>query len=103
LFGSLKNLAIPTTPWVTSTTAMGHGDAAAGATFPVMMNVLTLSYLAMLLVQYLDLLDVLSRMCMIKNASAFAMLFWVIQLTRKLPNVLTLLSRKIDVSLTIDF
>lgn len=67
----------------------GHGDGAA-ATFPVAMYVLFLSYYALLLVPYSDLLDVLSLMCMVKYVSANVMLFSVIKLTRKLPNNLTI-------------
>ena len=62
------------------------GGAAAGATFPVAMYVLFLSYLALLLVPCSDLMHVLSLMCMVKYACASVMLLSVIKLTRKLPN-----------------
>ncbi|KAK1660850.1 hypothetical protein QYE76_049009 [Lolium multiflorum] len=42
----------------------GGGAAAASATFPVAMYVLFLSYLALLLVPYSDLMHVLNLMCM---------------------------------------
>ena len=58
-----------------------HGGAA-GATFPVAMYVLFLSYLALLLVPCSDLMHVLSLMCMVKYACAFVMLLSVIKLTR---------------------
>ncbi|KAK1699552.1 hypothetical protein QYE76_016249 [Lolium multiflorum] len=54
-----------------------HGDgAAAGATFPVAMYVLFLSYLALLLVPCSgsDLMHVLSLMCVVKYACASVML-----------------------------
>ena len=68
----------------------GSADAAAGATFPVAMYVLFLSYLALLLVPCSDLMHVLSLMCVVKYACASVMLFSVINLTQKLPNNLTL-------------
>ncbi|KAK1681343.1 hypothetical protein QYE76_042191 [Lolium multiflorum] len=49
----------------------GGGAAAAGATFPVAMYVLFLSYLALLLVPCSDLMHVLSLMCVVKYACAF--------------------------------
>ncbi|KAK1670409.1 hypothetical protein QYE76_058568 [Lolium multiflorum] len=64
----------------------GGGGAAAGATFPVAMYVLFLSYLALLLVPCSDLMHVLSLMCMVKYACASVMLLSVINLIRKLPN-----------------
>jgi nitrate reductase gamma subunit len=67
----------------------GGGGAAASATFPVAMYVLFLSYLALLLFPYSDLMHVLSLMCVVKYACASVMLFSVIELTRKLPNILT--------------
>ncbi|KAK1650383.1 hypothetical protein QYE76_068188 [Lolium multiflorum] len=51
-----------------------HGDGAAGATFPVAMYVLFLSYLALLLVPCSDLMHVLSLMCVVKYACASVML-----------------------------
>jgi hypothetical protein len=52
-----------------------HGDAAAaGATFSVVMYVLILSYLTLQLVLYLNLLHVLSLMCMVKYANTFVTL-----------------------------
>jgi hypothetical protein len=66
-----------------------HGGAAAGATFPAAMYVIFLFYLALLLVPCSDLLHVLSMMCVVKYACAFAMLLSVIKLTRKLSNNLT--------------
>ncbi|KAK1694102.1 hypothetical protein QYE76_010799 [Lolium multiflorum] len=62
------------------------GAAAAGATFPVAMYVLFLSYLALLLVPCSDLMHVLSLMCVVKYACASIMLLSVINLIRKLPN-----------------
>ncbi|KAK1616668.1 hypothetical protein QYE76_022185 [Lolium multiflorum] len=50
------------------------GGAAAGATFPVAMYVLFLSYLALLLVPCSDLMHVLSLMCVVKYACASIML-----------------------------
>ncbi|KAK1606289.1 hypothetical protein QYE76_029962 [Lolium multiflorum] len=47
----------------------GGGGGAAGATFPVAMYVLFLSYLALLLVPCSDLMHVLSLMCMVKQFS----------------------------------
>jgi hypothetical protein len=64
----------------------GGGGATAGATFPVAMYVISLSYLALLLVPCSDLMHVLSLMCMVKYACASVILFSVIKLTRKLPN-----------------
>ncbi|KAK1608899.1 hypothetical protein QYE76_032572 [Lolium multiflorum] len=52
----------------------GGGAAAAGATFPVAMYVLFLSYLALLLVPCSDLMHVLSLMCVVKYACASVML-----------------------------
>ncbi|KAK1607346.1 hypothetical protein QYE76_031019 [Lolium multiflorum] len=52
----------------------GGGGAAAGATFPVAMYVLFLSYLALLLVPCSDLMHVLSLMCVVKYACASVML-----------------------------
>ncbi|KAK1651680.1 hypothetical protein QYE76_069485 [Lolium multiflorum] len=52
----------------------GDGGAAAGATFPVAMYVLFLSYLALLLVPCSDLMHVLSLMCVVKYACASVML-----------------------------
>ena len=66
-----------------------YGGGAA-ATFPVALYVLLISYFALLLIPYSDLLDVLSLMCMVKYASAIVMLISVIKLTRKLPNNLTI-------------
>ncbi|KAK1616687.1 hypothetical protein QYE76_022204 [Lolium multiflorum] len=66
-----------------------HGGAA-GATFPVAMYVLFLFYFALLLVPCFDLMHVLSLMCMVKYACASVMVLSVINLTRKLPNNLTL-------------
>ncbi|KAK1644347.1 hypothetical protein QYE76_062152 [Lolium multiflorum] len=63
-----------------------HGGGAAGATFPVTMYVLFLSYLALLLVPCSDLMHVLSLMCVVKYACASVMLLSVINLIRKLPN-----------------
>jgi hypothetical protein len=54
------------------------GGATAGATFPVAMYVLFLSYLALLLVSFSDLMHVLSLICVVKYASASVMLFSVI-------------------------
>jgi hypothetical protein len=62
------------------------GGAAAGATFPVAMYMLFLSYLTLLLVPCSDLMRVLSLMCVINYACASVMLLSVIKLTRKLPN-----------------
>jgi chromate transport protein ChrA len=67
----------------------GGDAAAAGATFPVAMYVLLLSYLALLLVPCSDLMHVLSLMCVVKYACASVILLSVIKLTRKLPNNLT--------------
>ena len=64
----------------------GGGAAAAGATFPVAMYVLFLSYLALLLVPCSDLMHVLSLMCVVKYACASVMLLSVINLTRKFHN-----------------
>jgi chromate transport protein ChrA len=64
----------------------GGGGATAGATFPVAMYVISLSYLALLLVPCSDLMHVLSLMCVVKYACASVMLLSVIKLTRKLPN-----------------
>ncbi|KAK1665715.1 hypothetical protein QYE76_053874 [Lolium multiflorum] len=66
-----------------------HGGGAAGATFPVAMYVLFLSYLALLLVPCSDLMHVLSLMCVVKYVCASVMLLSVINLTRKLPNIPT--------------
>jgi chromate transport protein ChrA len=68
-----------------------HGGvgAGAGATFPVAMYVLFLSYLALLLVTCSDLMHVLNLMCVVKYACASVMLLSVIKLTQKLPNNLT--------------
>ncbi|KAK1627737.1 hypothetical protein QYE76_002052 [Lolium multiflorum] len=52
----------------------GDGGVAAGATFPVAMYVLFLSYLALLLVPCSDLMHVLSPMCVVKYACASVML-----------------------------
>jgi choline-glycine betaine transporter len=65
------------------------GGSAADATFPVAMYVIFISYLALLLVPCLDLMQVLSMMCVVKYACASVMLFSVIKLTRKLSNNLT--------------
>jgi hypothetical protein len=62
------------------------GGATAGATFPVAMYVLFLSYPALLLVPCSDLMHVLSLMCVVKYACASVMLLSVINLIRKLPN-----------------
>ena len=69
---------------------MGDLGGGAAATFPVALYVLLISYFALLLIPYSDLLDVLSLMCMIKYASAYVMLISVIKLTRKMPNILTI-------------
>jgi hypothetical protein len=53
-----------------------HGDATV-ATFPVPMHVYLISYLAIVLVQY----DVFSMLHVIKTASNFVMVIWVIKLT----------------------
>ena len=68
----------------------GGGGATAGATFPVAMYVLFFSFLALLLVPFSDLLDVLSLMYMVKYVSANVILFPLIKLTQKLLNNLTL-------------
>ena len=44
----------------------GNHGGVATATFPVAMYVLLISYFALLLLPYSDLLDVLSLMCMVK-------------------------------------
>ena len=64
----------------------GGDGASAGATFPVAMYVLFLSYLALLLVPCSDLVHVLSLMCVVKYACASVMLISIIKLTRKLSN-----------------
>jgi hypothetical protein len=48
-----------------------HGDAAAGATFPVAMYVFIISYRALQLALYSDLLDVFSPLGIVKYASTY--------------------------------
>ncbi|KAK1629228.1 hypothetical protein QYE76_003543 [Lolium multiflorum] len=62
----------------------GGGAAAAGATFPVAMYVLFLSYLALLLVPCSDLMHVLSLMCVVKYVCASVMLLSDIALVQVL-------------------
>jgi hypothetical protein len=52
-----------------------HGGDAAGATFPVAMYVIFLSYLALLLVSCSDLMHVFTLLCVVNYACASVMLF----------------------------
>jgi hypothetical protein len=67
-----------------------HGGAAAVPTFPVALYVLLISYLALVLVSFVDLLDVLACLHMVKLTSVYVLLTLVIKLTRKLLHILTL-------------
>jgi chromate transport protein ChrA len=68
-----------------------HGGAAAAVpAFPVAPYVLLISYLALVLVPFADLLDVLACLHVVKLTSAYLLLTSVIKLTRKLPNILTI-------------
>jgi hypothetical protein len=58
----------------------GHGDAAA-PTFPVMMYVFLISYVALVLVPYADLPYVFSLLRVVKSACAFVMVISVIKFT----------------------
>jgi hypothetical protein len=67
-----------------------HGGAVAAIpTFPVALYMLFISYLALVLVPFADLLDVLACMHMVKLTSAYVLLSLVIKITQKLLNILT--------------
>jgi hypothetical protein len=67
-----------------------HGGAAAAIpVFPVAPYVLLISYLALILVPFADLLDVLACLHVVKLTSAYLLLTLVIKLTQKLLNILT--------------
>jgi chromate transport protein ChrA len=58
-------------------------------TFPVAPYVFLILYLALVLVLFTDLLDVLACLHVVKLTSAYLLLTSVIELTRKLLNILT--------------
>jgi hypothetical protein len=67
-----------------------HGGAAAVvSTFPVALYVRLISYLALVLVPFADLLDVLACVYVAKLTSAYLLLTSVIKHTRKLLKILT--------------
>jgi chromate transport protein ChrA len=70
-----------------------HGGAAAAAVpaFSVAPYVLLIVYLALVLVPFANLLDVLACLHVVKLTSAYLLLTSVIKLTRKLLNILTAL------------
>jgi chromate transport protein ChrA len=69
---------------------MGHTNNEAGAaTFQVAMYVLILSYFALFVVPYANLVNVPSLMHAVKSAIACIMFLLVIKLTQKLPNNMT--------------
>jgi chromate transport protein ChrA len=57
--------------------------------FPVAPYVLLISYLALVLVPFADLLDVLACLHVVKLTSAYLLLTSVIKFTQKLLNILT--------------
>jgi hypothetical protein len=68
-----------------------HGGAAAAVSaFPIAPYVLLISYLALVLVPFADLLDVLACLHVVKLTSAYLLLTSVIKLTKKLLNILTI-------------
>jgi hypothetical protein len=67
-----------------------HGGAAAAVlAFPIVPYVLLISYLALVLVLFADLLDVLAYLYVVKLTNAYLMLTSIIKLTQKLLNILT--------------
>jgi chromate transport protein ChrA len=68
-----------------------HGGAAVAVlAFPVAPYVFLISYLALVLVPFADMLDVLACLHVVKLTSAYLMLTLVIKITRKLLNILTI-------------
>jgi hypothetical protein len=65
------------------------GAAAVVPAFPAALYVLLISYLALVLVPFIDLLDVLACLHIVKLTSAYLLLTLVIKLTWKLLNILT--------------
>jgi hypothetical protein len=66
-----------------------NNGAAAVSAFLVALYVLLLSYLALVLVSFADLLDVLVCLHVVKLISAYVLITAVIKLTWKLHNLLT--------------
>jgi hypothetical protein len=66
-----------------------HGGVAAVPTFPVSLYVLLISHLALVVAPFIDLLNVLACLHVVKLTSAYLLLALVIKLTRKLLNILT--------------
>jgi hypothetical protein len=68
-----------------------HGGAAAAVpAFPITLYVLLISYLALVLVPFADLLDVLACLYVVKLTSACLLLTLAIKLTQKFLNILTI-------------
>jgi hypothetical protein len=68
----------------------GGAASAAVPAFPVALYVFLISYLALVVGPFADLLDVLACLHVVKLTSADLLLTSVIKLTEKLPNFLTL-------------
>jgi chromate transport protein ChrA len=66
-----------------------HHGAAADLTFPVALYMLLISFLALVLVSFVDLPDVIACLHMVKLTSAYVLLTSVIKLTQKCLNILT--------------
>jgi hypothetical protein len=69
-----------------------HGGAAVAVlTFPVTLYMLLISYFALVIVPFVDLLDVLACLHVVKITIAYLLLMSVIKLTQKLLIILILI------------